>query len=68
MSKSHNENDKPFSSCRSKTSDGDTRKQYFQCMNTALQNMNGTENRYYMKLLKAKLTTSKHVPSLLFLQ
>ena len=27
-----------------------------------------TENYYYKKLLKANLTTSKHVPSLLFLQ
>ena len=28
----------------------------------------GTENCYYKKLLKAKLTISKHVPLLLFLQ
>ena len=41
ISKSHNKNDKPFSSCRSKTSDGNTLKQYSQCMNTAPQNMNG---------------------------
>ena len=33
-----------------------------------LQNMNGTENCYYKTLLKAKLTISKHVPLLLFLQ
>ena len=67
-SKSHNKNDKPFRSCRSKTSDGNTRKQCLQCMNTVLKNMNGTENFYYKKLLKAKLLTSKHFPSLLFLQ
>ena len=36
-----NKNDKPFSSCRSKTFDGNTLKQYSQCMNTVLQNMNG---------------------------
>ena len=41
ISKSHNKNDKPFSSCRSKTSDGNTLKQYSQCMNTVLLNMNG---------------------------
>ena len=41
INKSHNKNDKPFSSCRSKTSDGNTLKQYSQCMNTVLQNMNG---------------------------
>ena len=40
ISKSHDKNDKPFSSCRSKTSDDNTLKQYSQCMNTALQNMN----------------------------
>ena len=39
--KSHNKNDKPFSSYRSKISDGNTLKQYSQCMNTVLQNMNG---------------------------
>ena len=39
--KSHTKIDKPFSSCRSKTSDGNTHKQYSQCMNTALQNMDG---------------------------
>ena len=36
FSKSHNKNDNPFSSCRSKRSDGNTRKQYPQCMNTVL--------------------------------
>ena len=41
LSKSHNTNDKPFSSCRSKTSDVNTLKQYSQCMNTVLQNTNG---------------------------
>ena len=41
ISKSHNKNDKPFSSCRSETSDGNTLKKYSQCMNTVLQNMNG---------------------------
>ena len=45
ISKSHNKNDKPFSNCRNKTSDGNIRKQYSQCMNTTLQNKNGTENR-----------------------
>ena len=33
ISKSHSKNDKPFSSLWSKTSDGNTRKQYSQCMN-----------------------------------
>ena len=41
MSKSHTKDDKSFSSCRSKASDGNTREQYSQRMNTALQNMNG---------------------------
>ena len=41
ISESNNKNDKPFFSCRSKTSDGNTLKQYSQCMNTVLQNMNG---------------------------
>ena len=41
ISESNNKNDKPFSSCTSKTSDGKTLKQYSQCMNTVLQNMNG---------------------------
>ena len=41
ISESNNKNDKSFFSCRSKTSDGNTLKQYSQCMNTVLQNMNG---------------------------
>ena len=41
ISKSHNKNDQPFSSCRNKTSDGNTINQYSQCINTVLQNMNG---------------------------
>ena len=40
ISESFNKNYKPFSSCRSKTSDGNTHKQYSQCMNTVLKNMN----------------------------
>ena len=41
ISESNNKNDKSFFSCRSKTSDGNTLKQYSQCMNTVLHNMNG---------------------------
>ena len=41
ISKSHNKNDKSFSGCRSKTSDGNTLKQYFKWMNTVQKNMNG---------------------------
>ena len=33
ISKSHTKNDEPFSSCRSKTSEGNTLKQYCQRMN-----------------------------------
>ena len=40
ISKSHNKNDTPFSSFRTKTSDCNTLKQYPQCMNTVLKNMN----------------------------
>ena len=39
INKSHNKNDTPFSSIRSKTSDGKTLKQYPQCKNTVLKNM-----------------------------
>ena len=55
-------------SCKSKTSDGNTFKQYSQCMILFCKTWMATENCYYKKLLKAKLTTSKDVPSLLFLQ
>ena len=41
MSKNHNENDRPFSSCRTTTADGNTRQQKSQCMNTVVENMNG---------------------------
>ena len=54
ISKSHNKNDKSFSSCRSKTSDGNTLKQYSQCMNTVLQNMNS-----HWKLLLQEITNSQ---------
>ena len=40
ITKCHNKNDKPFSSCRSRTSDGNTLKQYCKCTNTFLQNKN----------------------------
>ena len=42
MNQGHNENDRPFfSSCRTTTADRNSRKQYFQCMNTVLKEMNG---------------------------
>ena len=41
IDKCQNNNDKPFSSCRSNTSDGNTPKQSSQCKNIILQNMNG---------------------------
>ena len=52
------------------TADGNTCNQNSQCMNTVLQNMNGNRKitKITKKLLKAKLITSKQVPSLLFLQ
>ena len=43
MSKNHTKNDKPFSNCRSKTSDSNTREKRSRCMNTVLQNMNDNQ-------------------------